>query len=82
MKTRENKRGDQREGRSIHQFHIVPLWENIGGTGFHFTNSALFMVLTVVVATLFFVWASAPRAIVPGRLQSIAELAYEFVAKC
>jgi F-type H+-transporting ATPase subunit a len=65
----------------IHQFHIVPLWENIGGTGFHFTNSALFMVLTVVVATLFFVWASAPRAIVPGRLQSVAELAYEFVAK-
>jgi len=65
----------------IHQFHIIPLLENIGGTGLHFTNSALFMVLTVVVATLFFIWASAPRAIVPGRLQSVAELSYEFVAK-
>nr|WP_210341640.1 F0F1 ATP synthase subunit A [Rhizobium setariae] len=55
--------------------------ENVGGSGFHFTNSALFMVLTVIVATGFLLWASAPKAIVPGRMQSVAELSYEFIAK-
>ena len=62
----------------IHQFHIntiVPLG------GFDFTNSGLFMVLTVVVAVGFLMWASSARAIIPGRAQSIAELSYEFVAK-
>jgi F-type H+-transporting ATPase subunit a len=62
----------------IHQFHInsiVPLG------GFDFTNSGLFMVLTVVVAFGFLMWASSARAIIPGRAQSIAELSYEFVAK-
>lgn len=65
----------------IHQFHINPIVENVFGTSFDFTNSALFMVLTVVVSTLFFLWATASRSIVPGRLQSIAELSYEFIAK-
>jgi F-type H+-transporting ATPase subunit a len=62
----------------IHQFHIntlVPLG------GFDFTNSGLFMVLTVVVAFGFLMWASSARAVVPGRAQSIAEISYEFVAK-
>jgi F-type H+-transporting ATPase subunit a len=65
----------------IHQFHINPLVDNIGGTGFDFTNSALFMVLTVLVATAFLYLATSPKAIVPGRLQSIAEMSYEFIAK-
>ena len=62
----------------IHQFHIntiVPLG------GFDFTNSGLFMVLTVVVAVGFLMWASSARAIIPGRAQSLAEISYEFVAK-
>lgn len=62
----------------IHQFHIntiVPLG------GYDFTNSSLFMVLTVVVAVGFLMWASSAKAIIPGRAQSIAELSYEFVAK-
>jgi len=62
----------------IHQFHIntiVPLG------GYDFTNSGLFMVLTVVVGISFLMWASSARAIIPGRAQSIAEMSYEFVAK-
>lgn len=62
----------------IHQFHINPLVD-LGD--YDFTNSSLFMVLTVITATMFLLWASSPRAIIPGRLQSVAELSYEFIAK-
>jgi F-type H+-transporting ATPase subunit a len=62
----------------IHQFHINPILD-LGA--YDFTNSGLFMVLTVVVAFGFLMWASSARAIIPGRAQSIAELSYEFVAK-
>jgi F-type H+-transporting ATPase subunit a len=62
----------------IHQFHINPIIE-LGA--YDFTNSGLFMVLTVIVAAGFLMWASSARAIIPGRAQSLAELSYEFVAK-
>ena len=66
----------------IHQFEIhnlVPLG-HIGGHEIAFTNSALYMAIVVVGIAALLVGASAPRALVPGRLQSIAELSYEFVA--
>lgn len=65
----------------IHQFvieRIVPI--NIGGVDLSFTNSSLYMVVTVAAATLFLTWATTARALVPTRTQSIAEMAYEFVA--
>jgi F-type H+-transporting ATPase subunit a len=65
----------------IHQFHIeeiVPI--KIGGLDISFTNSALFMVLTVLAATAFLLLATRSRRVVPGRWQSTAELTYEFVA--
>jgi F-type H+-transporting ATPase subunit a len=66
----------------IHQFQIhnmVPLI-NLGGRQIAFTNSALFMMIIVFGVSALMIGASAPRAVVPGRLQSIAELSYEFVA--
>jgi F-type H+-transporting ATPase subunit a len=66
----------------IHQFQIsnlIPVM-NIAGHQFHFTNSALFMVLIVAVISIFLLGATARRAVVPGRLQSAAEMSYEFVA--
>jgi F-type H+-transporting ATPase subunit a len=65
----------------IHQFQLsrlIPL--HIGGTDVSFTNSSLLMVGTVAVAAGFLAWASSPKALVPGRAQSVAEMAYEFVA--
>jgi len=66
----------------IHQFEIVKLFPvaRIGGTEIAFTNSALFMVLAVAAITTFLVGATSGRNLVPGRLQSIAEISYEFVA--
>jgi F-type H+-transporting ATPase subunit a len=66
----------------IHQFEIrnlVPLG-SIGGHEIAFTNSALFMAITVVGIAALLVGGSSARALVPGRMQSIAELSYEFVA--
>lgn len=47
---------------------------------FSFTNSSLFMLLSVVAITLLMVYGMRQRSLVPGRLQSLAELSYEFVA--
>jgi F-type H+-transporting ATPase subunit a len=66
----------------IHQFQIqkiVPI--EVGGVDFSFTNSALFMVITVAAASAFLILSTRSRAIVPGRAQSAAELTYEFVVK-
>jgi F-type H+-transporting ATPase subunit a len=65
----------------IHQFHIVDLFQigQIGGMKFAFTNSALFMLIAVALSFLLLYAGSAPRALVPGRFQSVAEEFYSFV---
>ena len=66
----------------IHQFRIVEWFPiaKIGRSEFAFTNSALLMLIAVFGLTLFMVGATAKSALVPSRLQSAAELTYEFVA--
>jgi len=66
----------------IHQFQIVNLFPvvKIGNVEITFTNSAAFMMLAVIGLTVFLVGATARRGLVPSRLQSAAELSYEFVA--
>ena len=65
----------------IHQFQIHPLAGpfHIGGYEISFTNSALFMGVSVALITTVLLMAAARGALVPGRLQSIGELWYEFV---
>jgi F-type H+-transporting ATPase subunit a len=66
----------------IHQFQIhrlVPIF-TIHGREIALTNSALFMFVIVILVSAFLIGATAPRALVPGRLQSVAEMSYEFVA--
>jgi len=66
----------------IAQFEIkkIATLGHIGGHEIAFTNSSLFMLLAVASVTLLMVGATSRRAVVPGRMQSIAELTYEFVA--
>ena len=66
----------------IHQFQIENLMPmvSMGGRDISFTNSALYMFIIVGAVSLLLIGATAPRAVIPGRLQSIAELSYEFVA--
>jgi F-type H+-transporting ATPase subunit a len=65
----------------LHQFQIqryLPI--NIGGLDASFSNSALYMVITVALITGLIVYGMRGRALVPSRMQSLAELFYEFVA--
>ena len=65
----------------MHQFEvksIVPL--HIGPFDVSFTNQSLFMCIVVAAVTLFFALAVSRRKLVPGRMQSMAEVSYEFVA--
>jgi F-type H+-transporting ATPase subunit a len=65
----------------IHQFQIKELAGpvNIGGLEIAFTNSALFMGIAVVTVTGILLAAAARGALVPGRLQSLGEVWYEFI---
>ena len=65
----------------IHQFdihRIIPI--NIGGWDVSFTNSSAFMLLAVLLAVGFLMVAMRGRSLVPTRLQSMAEISYEFIA--
>jgi F-type H+-transporting ATPase subunit a len=65
----------------MHQFEIkrfIPI--EIFGVDFSFTNSALFMLIAVGLVSTFMIYAMRGHSLVPGRLQSMAELSYEFVA--
>lgn len=67
----------------IHQFNIETIFAMGGGDdGFSigFTNSALFMVLTVGVISAFLIFSTSGRGLVPTRMQVISEMLYEFVA--
>ena len=50
------------------------------GVDISFTNAALWMLLNAVAVTLFLTISVHGRAIVPGRWQSMAEMAYTLVA--
>ena len=66
----------------IHQFNIVKYFTfgHIAGREIAFTNSALFMLIAVYGISLLMLGATSRRSMVPGRLQSLAEASYEFVA--
>jgi F-type H+-transporting ATPase subunit a len=66
----------------IHQFQINKLLHigTIGGQEIDFTNSAMFMLIIVLGVSALLIGATTSRAIIPGRLQAVAEMSYEFVA--
>ncbi|UJQ95833.1 F0F1 ATP synthase subunit A [Mariluticola halotolerans] len=67
----------------IHQFGIETLFSFGGGDGgslIAFTNSSLFMVLTVVVIAGYLILSTRGRGLVPNRAQVLSEMLYEFVA--
>jgi len=53
---------------------------HIGSIDISYTNAALLMTIVVAAVMLLLVGGTRRGALVPGRLQSLAELSYEFVA--
>ena len=65
----------------VEQFTIIPLLHlELFGFDVSFTNSALFMLLAVLLSTTYLYVAMRKRELVPGRLQGSAEMLYEFVS--
>ncbi len=65
----------------MEQFAVKPLIPlHIGGYDVSFTNQSLWMCIVIGAITLFMAMATSRRSLVPGRMQSMAEISYEFVA--
>ena len=65
----------------LHQFEISNLYEiKLEGIDISLTNSALSMILSILVATLIFYLGSGKNPNIPGRLQVLVEMSYDFVA--
>lgn len=65
----------------IEQFEIkrlIPM--QVGGVDASFTNSSLFMVLTLIGVTVFMLVGMRRAELVPTRWQSVVEVSYEFIA--
>jgi F-type H+-transporting ATPase subunit a len=69
------------EFNPLEQFEVKPLIPiHIGGIDISYTNSALFMTIAVILSMGLVLLGTRRAALVPGRLQSLAELAYEAIA--
>jgi F-type H+-transporting ATPase subunit a len=66
----------------IEQFHIEKLFTigHIGNQEIAFTNSSAYMFGSVALISLLMIGGVAGRQLVPGRIQSVTEICYEFVA--
>ena len=64
----------------LEQFEIVSLYElKLGGLSIDFTNSSLYMVLSVVLSVSLLLFATRDKLIIPNRIQLLAEGMYNFV---
>jgi F-type H+-transporting ATPase subunit a len=71
------------QGLAFHpmdQFKVGPLFGDTL-TAFSITNVTLWMAVAILCVIALFVLGTARRSVVPGRMQSVAELAYGFVHK-
>jgi F-type H+-transporting ATPase subunit a len=65
----------------MHQFEIHPIIPiHVGGIDLSFTNASMWMVATLLTITIFLSFGIRARSMVPGRIQSLTELSYEFIA--
>ena len=58
---------------------LIPI--HIGGVDASFTNAAVLMTASVICISALMILSVRSRALVPGRWQLLAEMAYSFIAK-
>jgi len=51
----------------------------IGNIDISLTNSSVMMIAVLVILNVFLIYATKRKSVVPGRLQSIAEMSYEMI---
>ncbi len=63
---------------ALSQFELSPILGPVGAA-VGFSQSNVFMLLALGLTMALLIYGMRPRAIVPGRLQSLAETSYEFI---
>ena len=70
------------EFHPMDQFIVSPLFGDDASVAWYtITNATFWMALAVLATFAMLVLGSARRSVVPGRMQSVAELAYGFIHK-
>ena len=68
-------------GSPLEQFTIKPIVPiKLGSFDVSFSNSAAFMAMAVLLSVFVMAWGVLRQAMVPGRLQSLAEILFEFIS--
>jgi F-type H+-transporting ATPase subunit a len=82
METGTEPASEMEKPDPIHQFHIQPIlsFGHIGHSEIALTQSALYMLGAVALVIVVMIAAMRGNSVVPGRLQSLVEISYEFVA--
>ena len=65
------------------QFEVYKIGPEIkfGNIDLSFTNSSLFMIISAAIICLFLYFSTKERKIIPGKLQLISEILFNFIAK-
>ena len=65
----------------MHQFQVHRIGPEIklGNIDLSFTNASLFMLLSALSICVFLYFGSKKKSIIPGKIQLIAELFYNFI---
>ena len=67
----------------MHQFsvHRIGPEIKISGIDLSFTNASLFMFFSALLILVFLLFGTREKKIVPGKIQLISEMLYNFVSK-
>ena len=67
----------------MQQFNVNKIGPEIklGSIDLSFTNSSLFMILSLIIISIFLYFGTKEKKIVPNKVQLIAEMLYNFIAK-
>ena len=67
----------------MHQFTVYKIGPEIklGNVDISFTNASLFMLLSALIICLFLYLGSKDKRIVPGKVQLVSEIFYNFISK-
>ena len=70
-------------GNPMTQFKVYKIGPEIkfGNIDLSFTNSSLFMIISAALICLFLYFSTKERNIIPGKLQLISEMLFNFIAK-
>ena len=67
----------------MHQFSVHKIGPEIkiNGIDLSFTNASLFMLLSAIFILLFLLFGTKEKKIIPGKIQLISEMLYNFIGK-